>query len=96
MLKIAFLLANALRLTFYFGSMLLFWRQLLGLLPASRDRTEETICRLTEPFLWCGDCFCRMLGYTVHGGGIDPRYPMAIGILSFCAEAVCGFGGFFQ
>ena len=96
MLKIAFLMAKALQACLYFGAMLLFLRQFLCLLPASRDRTESVICRLTEPFLWCGDCVCRMLGHTVHGGGIDPRYPMAIGILSFCAEAVCGFGGFFS
>ena len=89
-LKIAFLLAKSTQYTLYFGVALLFLRQFLSLLSPSSSGTERLILRLTEPFFWCADCFCRMLGWSPEKQGIDARYPMAIGILSLAALAVAG------
>ena len=91
-LQILYFLAECCVWLIYLTIILLFLRQILPLFGKKEGPAEAAICRITEPLYWVGECFCRMFGIAVDGGGMDFRYPMAIGLLAFAVLAATGMG----
>ena len=87
-MQILYFLAECCIWLIYLLIVLLFLRQILALFGKKEGQAEAAICRVTEPLRWIGDCFCRMMGIAVDAGGIDVRYPMAIGILAVASLSV--------
>ena len=65
-------------------------RQFLPFFGKRPSEFEKHIEKATQPLLFVGDSFCRMLSIPLHKGGINFRYPVIALILWICAIAVEG------
>ena len=84
----AYFVKETCRTVLLFLILTLFLRQLLPLFGKRKSAFEEIVMKYTRPLWLMGECFCRMASIPLRNGGMDMRYPMAVGVLALAWLAV--------
>ena len=72
----------------YMLLVLLVLRQVLPFLGKRQSEFEKHVEKITQPILFAGDCFCKMMKVSMRPDGIDFRYPVISVFLWLCVIAV--------